>query len=57
MAIGTDNRTWLQHERFTVFSLLPPNPNNRPVVVRGDHDDVPAAARAQVCDWMREVMA
>ena len=57
MAIGTEDRTWLQQLRSTVFPLLPPNPKNRLVVVRADHDDVPAAARGQVRDWMREVVA
>ena len=57
MAIGTDDRTWLQELRYAVFPLLPPNPRSRVVAVRADHDDVPTAARAQLRDWIREVVA
>lgn len=57
MAIGTEDRTWLQELRYTVFPLLPQNPRSRVVAVRADHDDVPTAARGQLRDWMREVLA
>lgn len=57
MAVGTEDRAWLQELRYTLFPLLPPNPRSRVVVVRADHDGVPSAAGGQLREWMREVMA